>query len=353
LTTGPVLVDDRKVAAWLEATAGIPGPMRSEALTGGNSNATYRLVGPAGTLVLRRPPAAALSGTAHSMAREHTVLRALAATSVRSPRPVALCDDPAVTGAPFLVMEHVDGVSLTDQLPAGYPPGPETLRRLGEEMVDALAEIHLVDWRAIGLDGFGKPAGFLERQVARWSRQFESYQVRDLPRFAEIGRWLEANRPEEPEPALMHGDFHLDNCLYSPVEPRLLAVIDWEISTIGDPMLDLGLALGLWGPRSIPQPAMERIQGVSRLPGAPTRQELADRYAARTGRSVERLGFYMALAFWKLAAIVEGAYAQHLAGRLQSDYARRLADDVPRLLEEAAAFTRPTTSGGRHGVPSG
>jgi aminoglycoside phosphotransferase (APT) family kinase protein len=314
----------------------VPGPIRARPLTGGNSNATFRLDGPGLPLVLRRPPAAAVSDTAHSMSREHRVLRALAGTPVRAPRAVAFCEDPAVTGAPFLVVEHVPGVSITDRLPESYPPGADTVRRLGEEMVDALAELHAVDHEAVGLTDFGRPEHFLERQVARWTRQYESHAVRDLPRFGQVAGWLERHRPPDGQPAIMHGDFHLDNCLYSPDEPHLLAVIDWELATIGDPLLDLGLALALWGPRPVEPCALPRIQAVSRQPAAPTRHELAARYAGRSGRSVEHLRYYLVLALWKLAAIVEGAYAQFLAGRLQTDYARDLADDVPRLLAEAS-----------------
>ena len=333
----PQLVDEARVSAWLEDQAGIPGPITAERVGGGNSNATFLLRAPGGSFILRRPPAAALSGTAHSMAREHRVLLALADSDVPAPRPVAFCDDPDVTGAPFLVMEHVDGVSITEQLPADYQPGGATVRRLGEEMVDGLAALHRLDWRAAGLEDFGRPEQFLERQVPRWTKQYESHAVRDLPRFAQVGEWLEANRPAEWTPGLMHGDFHLDNCLYSTREPRLLAIIDWELATIGDPLLDVGLALAFWGSRPIDPPAMPQVQGVSRGAGGPERGELAARYAERSGRSVEHLAWYMALAFWKLAAIVEGAYAQYLDGRLTTDYARRLGDDVPRLLEEAAA----------------
>ena len=286
----PALVDEARVGAWLEREAGVPGPLRARPLRGGNSNATFLLEGPDTSLVLRRPPASALSGTAHSMAREHRVLRALAATPVRAPRPLGFCDDAEVTGAPFLVMDHVDGVSITDTLPDAYGDDADTLRRLGEEMVDGLAELHLVDWKAAGLSDFGKPERFLERQVARWARQRDGYRVRDLPVFDEVGKWLEENRPPEAPPAIMHGDFHLDNCLYAPDGPRLLAIIDWELATIGDPLLDLGLALAFWGDRPVPAPAMPRIQAVSRLPGAPGREALAARYADRTGRSVDNLG---------------------------------------------------------------
>ena len=337
MTVPSPLVDEQRVSAWLERQASITGPFSAEAVGGGNSNATFLLRGTAGSLILRRPPAAALSGTAHSMAREHRVLQALAGRDVPAPRPVAFCDDPAVTGAPFLVMEHIDGVSITDRLPGAYPPGPAAVGRLGEEMIDGLAALHRLDWQAAGLADFGRPDQFLERQVPRWTRQYESHAVRDLPRFAQLGQWLEKHRPAQWTPGLMHGDFHLDNCLFSPREPRLLAIIDWELATIGDPLLDVGLALALWGTRPIDPPAMPQVQGVSRWAGAPDRHELAARYAARSGRSTDDLAWYMALALWKLAAIVEAAYAQFLHGTLTTDYARRLGDDVPRLLEEAAS----------------
>jgi aminoglycoside phosphotransferase (APT) family kinase protein len=333
-------LDEARVAAWLKRHAGVAGPLTTERVGGGNSNATFVVRGPGGSLVLRRPPAAAMSGTAHSMAREHRVLRALAGTEVPAPRPVAFCDDPEVTGAPFLVMEHVDGVSITDALPDAYDAGEPTLRRLGQEMIDGLAALHRVDWEAAGLGDFGKPDQFLERQVPRWTRQYESHAVRDLPRFAQLAEWLEVHRPRRWTPGIMHGDFHLDNCLFARNEPRLRAIIDWELATIGDPLMDVGLALAFWGPRPLDPPAMPQVQAVSRRSGAPGRDELARRYAQRSGRTVEHLSWYVALALWKLAAIVEGAYAQYLDGRLTTDYARRLGDDVPRLLEEAAHAAR-------------
>jgi aminoglycoside phosphotransferase (APT) family kinase protein len=272
------------------------------------------------------------------MAREYKVLCALSVTPVRAPLPIALCLDPGVAGAPFLVMDYINGVAITDRLPGAYGSDPVTLQRVGVEMMAGLATLHSVDWRAVGLGDFGKPEGFLERQVSRWSSQLASYQVRELPRFRQLGDWLEEHRPSTTQPALIHGDFHLDNCLFSPAEPRLAAIIDWELATIGDPLLDVGLALGFWGTRLTDPVAMPWIQAISRLPGAPSREMLAAEYTRRSGQSLERLPYYMALAFWKLAAIVEGAYTQFLVGDLHSDYARRLAEDVPLLLEEAAAF---------------
>jgi aminoglycoside phosphotransferase (APT) family kinase protein len=308
-------------------------------LTGGNSNETSLLETTAGKRILRRPPAAAISASAHSMEREHRILTALEGTAVAAPRPLALCTDSEVLGAQFLVMEFVDGVSLLDTLPPAYPEGAASARAIGEALVDALAALHSAPWREIGLADFGRPDGFLERQVTRWRGQYGTYKVREIPAFDRVADWLEANRPATFEPGILHGDFHLDNCLVSKEPPaRVLAIVDWEMATIGDPLLDLGLALAFWGEERPPLPGFPRIQAVSRVSGSPSRQELADRYARASGRSVEHLPYYLALAFWKLAAIVEGAYAQLLGGRQDTDYARNLEHDVPALLEEAAGF---------------
>jgi aminoglycoside phosphotransferase (APT) family kinase protein len=323
-----------ELAAWLADRAGTGRVGRIEPLLGGNSNATYRVVAEAGTFVLRRPPVHALSKSAHSMEREHQVLSALVGTGVPVPTVVAICTDPAVFGAPFLVMDEVVGVPLTDSLPARYGPG--AVAGLGHEMVDVLARLHSVDVDDVGLSTFGRPEGFLERQVGRWRTQYRSYAVRDLPAFEAVATWLGRNRPKEQRPGILHGDFHIDNCLWATDEPRLLAVIDWELSTVGDPLLDLGLCLALWGDRPVPAPALDRIQAVSRASGSPKAHDLAERYALRSGRPVGNLAYYLTLALWRLAAILEGAYAQHIAGHLDSDYARGLRRDVPVLLEEAA-----------------
>ena len=177
--------------------------------------------------------------------------------------------------------------------------------------------------------------------MARWRGQYEQHRVRDLPLFDQLGDWLEGNRPAQGSPAILHGDFHLDNCLIAPGPPaRVSAIIDWELATVGDPLVDLGLLLGFWG-TGRPRPlAMERVQALSRLPGAPDRRALADYYTSLTGRSTHALTFYMVLAFFKLAAIVEGAYARYLGRDVDSPYARALGADVPRLLRDAAHLAK-------------
>lgn len=331
-------VVDPQLNDWLAEHTGFQGPWELRRLAGGNSNETCLLRRDEQAYVLRRPPQHALSASAHSVTREHTLLVALSGTAVPAPWPVALCTDHEVPMAPFMLMEHVAGAgSVTKELPAAYRDDPGALTRLADEVIDALAAVHTLDWKAAGLEDFGRPDRFLERQVPRWYGQWERIARRPLPRMSKLAEWLESNRPAAQAPTLMHGDFHLDNCLVSTNEPRLRAVIDWEMATIGDPLLDLGLLLAFWGQRSLAQPAMPAIQAVSRLPGAPPREHLVVRYEEAIGDTVAHLEYYQCLALFKLAAIIEAAYSQHLAGELNTDYAAALEYDVPALLAEACA----------------
>lgn len=323
------------LAAWLAERLGEDGPFELTYLSGGNSNETLLLTTPTRKAILRRPPKATLSPSAHSMQREFRVLTAVADTDVPAPRPLALAG-PDDEGGPFLVMECVEGFPILDDLPPSYPPGLDSLRAVGLATMEALAQLHSVDWRAAGLEGFGRPDGFIERQVSRWRGQFESYQVREIPDFDWLAEWLEANRPPAGEPGILHGDFHLDNCLFTlepPIEVR--AIIDWEMATVGDPLVDVGLLLGLWGPERAEPPAIDNLQGVSRIAGAPTREELAAHYAEHSGRSVEHLYWYMTLSLWKLGAVIEGAYAHFVKGNVDSAYAESLGRDIPQLMAEA------------------
>jgi aminoglycoside phosphotransferase (APT) family kinase protein len=321
---------------WLAAQLGTAGPFEIHLISGGNSNETALLYAPSGRWILRRPPAAAISATANDLGREFRVLSALADRGVPAPRALAFAAPGEVSERSCLLMEYCAGHPLTDRWPDGWPPAA-TIGQAGRAAIEALATLHQADYEEAGLDGFGRPDGYLERQVARWRGQYEQHRVRELPLFDEIGRWLEANRPASGPPAILHGDFHLDNCLVAAGPPtRVSAIIDWELATVGDPLVDLGLLLGFWG-AGRPRPfAMERVQALTRLPGAPGRRELADYYTALTGRSTQALSFYMVLAFFKLAAIVEGAYARFLGRDVDSDYARGLGADVPGLLRDAA-----------------
>jgi aminoglycoside phosphotransferase (APT) family kinase protein len=336
------------LAAWLTARTGQPGPWTLRRLPGGNSNETCLLTSasterttgpPAAQYVLRRPPRHALSASAHSVAREHRLLTALDGTGVPAPKPIALCQDPDVPLAPFLVMEHIaDAVSITSTLPAPYADGPDAVNQVGYQTVGALASVHTLDWQNAGLDGFGRPGQFLERQVPRWYKQWRGIAQRPLPAMEAIAGWLERNRPPDRPPALLHGDFHLDNCLFSVREPRLLAIIDWEMATIGDPLLDLGLMLALWGSRPLERPAMPALQAISRIAGSASRDQLLAHYEDTTGQPAGHLTYYECLALFKLAAIIEAAYSQYLAGDLRTPYAAALEHDVPAMLDEACAL---------------
>jgi len=336
-----VAASERSLAAWCATRLGRSGVRIERELSGGNSNVTLLLGSDQGPMVLRAAPANTISPTAHKgVERESVVMSALAG---RAPVPgvLAWCEDATVFGRPFLLLEHVDGISITDRLPEAYR-APGAVDRLGEQLVDALAAIAVVPWQQIGLATFGKPGNFLPRQVERWLEIRRQSAVRTLPLLEQLARWLLDNVPASGPVGVVHGDYHLDNTLCSRDEPRLLAVIDWEMATIGDPLTDLGLLLMFWGPRAVDPPGFARIQAVSRQPGAIGRRALAQRWASATGIDIDigRLDYYLCFAFWRLAAVVEGAYVLYRQGKVDTPYARDLEHDVPALLEEARLASR-------------
>ena len=328
---------EARLAEWIQANTGHSGARIESLLSGGNSNLTLHIATHEGTLVLRTPPENAISPKAHrGIEREARVMRALHGT-VKVPEVIGFCADTAVIGRPFLLVSMVDGVSITDTLPAAYASDETAVNRLGEGLIDELAAIHNVAWQRAGLEGFGKPDGFLARQVERWREIRASAGGRDLPLIEELGTWLASRLPPDPAQTIVHGDYHLDNTLTRRDRPELAAVIDWEMATLGDPLTDLGLLLMFWGPRSIEPPGFAQVQAVSRFPGAVSRRDLARRWSERTGIGLEYLDFYLCFAFWRLAAVVEGAFQLYRKGEIDSEYARGLEYDVPALLAEAAA----------------
>ena len=209
------------------------------------------------------------------------------------------------------------------------------VNKLGEQLTDALAAIAIAPWQELELADFGNPENFLQRQIERWLKLRSKSGVRELPLLSELGQWLLENVPESAPVGIVHGDYHLDNTLCSATQPELLAVIDWEMATIGDPLTDLGLFLMFWGPRAVEPPGFAHVQGVTRLKGVSNRRELASRWSGATGMSLDNLDYYMCYAFWRLAAIVEGAYELYVAGTVDTPYAKGLEYDVPALLDEA------------------
>ena len=287
--------------------------------------------------MVRTPPANDISPTsALGIQREAEILRAIQDFPVRAPRVLAWCDDSSVIGRPFLVQEMVDGVAITDSLPEAYDASSATVNRLGEDLIDQLAVLHAVPPDLEALQQLGRPERFVERQIERWLGVRREHAVRDLPELFALGEWLGRNIPSAAAPAVIHGDYHLDNTLAARDKPEILAIIDWELATVGDCYMDVALTLMFWGDyRTCEPPAFSALQRVSRRPGIVSRRELAGRWAETLGRPLNHMNFYMALAFWRLAAIIEGAYGLHVAGKLDSDYARGLEYDVPALLAEA------------------
>lgn len=330
---------ERILSDWCATRLGRGGVRIERELGGGNSNVTLLLESEQGPLVLRAAPPNTISPKAHKGVEREAIVMAALAGHAPVPRMLAWCDDASIFGRPFALLEHIDGISITDSLPAAYE-GTAAVDRLGEQLVDALAAIAVVPWQQLGLAGLGKPDNFLGRQVDRWSDVRRRAGVRELPLLEEVSRWLRDNLPASGPVGVVHGDYHLDNTLFSRDEPRLMAVIDWEMATIGDPLTDLGLLLMFWGPRSVECPGFPRIQAVSRQPGVMGRRALAERWAAAAGIDIARLDFYLCFAFWRLAAIVEGAYVLYRHGKVDTPYARGLEHDVPALLEEARLASR-------------
>lgn len=294
------------------------GPLRFELLSGGRSNLTYKVSCGDRVWVLRRPPLGHVLPTAHDMVREYRVLTALNGTDVPAPRTVALCEDPTVNEYPFYVMTYVEGVIIGDHIPDGYADAPEQRRALSLALVDALAKLHSVDYQAVGLADFGRPEGYLERQIRRWGEQWERSKTRHLPAIYELQRRLRAAIPPPQPPAIVHGDYRLGNMVLDPADPgRVLAILDWEMATLGDPLADLGYTFVYWGDTSdSPERlAVRPAASLTAQPGFLSRAELAAEYARRTGRSVDHIDFYQVLAYYKLAVIVEGIYNRYLQGK--------------------------------------
>ncbi len=320
---------------WAAAELGLHGARIERELSGGNSNLTRLVVHDQGRLVMRSAPENTISPKAHlGVKREATFMSALAGHAP-VPGVVCWCDDADVLGQPFALVEHIDGLSLTDTLPAAYD-NVDALNDLGLQLATALGRIARAPWRELGLADMGRPENFLRRQVERWLQIRRDQPTRELPEIERLGGWLLDHLPPAGPVGITHGDYHLDNTLCHREHPELLAVIDWEMATIGDPLTDLGLLLMFWGPRAVSPPGFAHVQAVSRRDGVLSRRELARAWSQASGLDTGPLEFYLCFAFWRLAAIVEGAYGLYLAGRVDTDYARGLERDVPALLQEAA-----------------
>ena len=305
----------------------------------GHSNATYRFDRGGARFVLRRPPRPPIPPSANDMLREARVLSGLHGRA-RVPEVLAVCDDPAVIGAPFYVMELVDGHVVTTEMPAVLDT-PEERRRTAHELIDALVEVHGVDWRAAGLEGFGRPDGYLERQLKRFGGLWERNRTRELPAVERVAAWLSSHIPASPPATIVHGDFRLGNVMFAPGAPaRLVAVFDWEMSTIGDPLADLGYLCTFWVDRDDPPAGVFEQHALTRAPGWPSRAELVARYEERSGRAMGDIRWYRAMALWKIIVFMEGNYRRALAGSVDDPYLTTFGEAIADLADRAEALTR-------------
>jgi aminoglycoside phosphotransferase (APT) family kinase protein len=324
----------RDIEDYLDAQGLGSGPAEARRIGDGASNLTYLVEREGARVVLRRPPPPPLPPSAHDMVREARIQKCLAKGGVRVPKILAVCADEDVIGVPFYVMEEVVGAVVCDSVPPELDT-PEERRRLGFELVDALAELHAVDYRSCGLETLGKPSGYLERQIRRWSGLWEVNATRELGDCLEIGERLKATMPESPPATVVHGDYRFGNVMVAPDAPaRLVAILDWEMATIGDPLADLGYLIASWSEPGVPDHPL-LLSPVTEREGFPSRAELVDRYAERTGHDVSRLRWYEAFALWKASVFCEAIYGRYQRGERDDPWAGGLCDGVPRLLEVA------------------
>ena len=335
----PLLVLEN-VEAFLDEHGLGSGPVRASRIgEGGGSNFSFLLERDDARFVLRRPPRPPLPPSAHDMVREARLQLALAPHGIRLPTIRAVCEDERVIGVPFYVMDLLEGHVVTSAL----PPGLETedaRRRLGLDLVDTLVEIHAVDVGAPAVAEFVRPGSYLERQVRRFSQLWEVNRTRQLPAVVEVGAWLAAHLPEPAPPTVVHGDYRLGNTMVAPGEPtRILAVLDWEMGAVGDPRADVGYLLATYS-----EPGGESnplgTSPVTATPGFPSRRDLVERYVERSGRDVEPLPWFQALALWKASVFCEAIYGRYVRGELAAEdgHAARFEDGVPRLAETALAL---------------
>jgi aminoglycoside phosphotransferase (APT) family kinase protein len=327
-TVGPYLAEVLDDQAWAAPAVTL--------IAGGKSNLTYRVSSPAGDVILRRPPLGHVLPTAHDMVREYTAMAALAETAVPVPRMLHLCRDPALLGQPFYVMQAVDGHVCRESLPAGYADRPEQRRAIGVGLVDVLADLHAVDPASVGLGEFGRPEGYLPRQVARWGKQWEATRIEGLEALDALAADLASSLPATQRSTIVHGDYRLDNTMLEPTSPgRIAAVLDWELSTLGDPLADLGMLLVYWSQADDGDTRTRAtvVPAATLLEGFPDRAAVAEQYAVRSGLDLTPLPWYVSFAFFKLAVVCAGIVARARGGAMVGEGFDGIEDRIAPLVE--------------------
>ena len=334
------IVDEDALAQYLESELGPANTYAVERHQQGPSNETLFVTWGDANLVIRRPPPGETAATAHDVLREYRVIDALQETPVRVPPTVAACEDHAVIGSDFYVMERLEGDVIRDREPERFAT-PEHRQRVGQQLVDGLAEIHEVDPESVGLEEFGHPEGFTQRQVERWSEQLtwafaRTSEVREVPVLYEVMEWLQNNAPESHPHTLVHGDYKLDNVMFAPgTPPEIVGVFDWELSALGDPLTDLGWLLSFWWDEKDPDPPTDLVSTFVSQADYPTRQELVERYESRTGIEYEHDRFYRTLAVYKLAGLGEMFFRRYLEGNSDDPLYEQMDEGVPALADRA------------------
>jgi aminoglycoside phosphotransferase (APT) family kinase protein len=335
--------DVARFSDWLGQVTGEPAEVTVTPMSGGGSCEMFRVERLGRSWVARRAPLTSVSDTAHHVVREARVIEALADSAVPVPTILAVCDDPAVLGTPFFVMSFVDGdVVRRNGLPKDLAEQPDSHHAVGEELIDTLVKLHEVDWRSTPLAELSRPEGFLARQVDRWMTQLESYRSRDLDGVDDVAAWLAANQPARGDLTVMHGDYKLDNVLLSrQPPPRVLSVVDFEMTTVGDPLIDLAWALIFW-------PQEGNLIALA-VPGTPngiaadqcqTPAQLIERYSVATGRDLSAFDWYQAFSAWKLAIVLEASYAKYRSGESANPNHEFFGFVVDELLSRAKSFAR-------------
>jgi aminoglycoside phosphotransferase (APT) family kinase protein len=317
------------------------GEIQASPIGDGHSNVTYLIEREGSEMVLRRPPRPPLPPSAHDVLREARLLSALRDTPARVPDVLAVCDDPSTIGAPFYVMERIEGDVIVTSIPPALDT-PAERRRIGEELIDSLVEIHAVDWRAAGLEDFGKPTGYLERQLRRFLGLWELNKTREITAVESVGSWLAEHLPSSGPATIVHGDYRLGNTIFAPgLSARLAAVLDWEMATIGDPLADIGYLCMMWTEAGDPKVGLREALGrVTREEGFPTRAELVARYEERSGRSMVDIRWYTTLALWKSIVFMEGNYKRAISGTTDDPYLKQFGDGVLELARQAETVAR-------------
>ncbi len=330
-------LDAARIAGYLHATFGLESEVLVEQFPSGHSNLTYLVRAGRREFVLRRPPFGTTVKSAHDMGREFRVLTGLEKIYPLAPRPLAYCEDASVLGAPFYLMTRLDGIILRKSLPPGVTIPEETARRFCRAFIDNLAAIHSLDLGATGLRALGKPEGYVQRQVEGWTKRYHDARTEDVPGMARLAGWLSANRPPESGAALIHNDYKPDNIVLDPADlGRILGVLDWEMATVGDPLMDLGCTLAYWveGDDTAEMQALKFAP--TTCPGFFRRRELAELYRVRTGREPGDIVFYYAFGLFKLAVIIQQIYFRYAKGLTRDERFAGFGEAVKVLARRAA-----------------